>query len=213
MQFPNALEGVKKIYKAEIIALISAVVMVIAALIMIVGAAAESAGGVLGGGVLFIAVAVLGIIAFIMNLVGLNKAKLDDDNFKTALYITIIGIVASILLGATKEGTLLNSLGSNVDKICEFLVTWFVCTGIISLSDKLGDEAMRQRGVNARKLLLIGWCVNIVISILGDVFEASESGAVGIIALVLMLASAVIEIIVYILYLKLLSKARTMLEK
>ena len=36
MQFPNALEGVKKIYKAEIIALIGAVVGFVAALLSLI---------------------------------------------------------------------------------------------------------------------------------------------------------------------------------
>ena len=37
---------------------------------------------------------VLAIIAFVMNIVGLNKAKPDEDNFKFALYAVIVGIVA-----------------------------------------------------------------------------------------------------------------------
>ncbi len=213
MQFPNALEGVKKIYKAEIFGLISAVVGVVAALLFLVGAGAGSAGVAAIGGVLMIAVAVLAIIAFIINIVGLNKAKLDDQNFKTALYITIVGIVASILLGFAKEGSFLSSIGDNVSDICKFLVTWFVCTGIVTLADKLGDAEMSERGLKARKYLMVSWILKIALTIIGDIFEASQSTGVAVVAFILVLIAAVIEVVVYILYLKLLSKATVMLQK
>ena len=213
MQFPNALEGVKKIYKAEILALISAAVGVVAVIIMLIGAIGESAGGVAGGAVLLIAVAVLAVISFILNLVGLNKAKLDDDNFKTAFIITIVGIIASVVLGAAKEGSFLSTIGESASDICSFLVTWFVCTGIISLADKLGDSEMNARGTKARSYLMVTWVITIVLSIIGNILESSESGAVAVIALILSLVGAVLEVVVYILYLKLLSKARGMLEK
>ena len=213
MQFPNALEGVKKIYKAEIIGLIGAIVGVVAALLFLIGVGAENAGAAVIGGVLMIAVAVLAIIAFIINIIGLNKAKLDDQNFKTALYITIVGIVASILLGFSKEGSFLSSFGDNLSDICKFLVTWFVCTGIITLADKLGDAEMNERGVKTRKYLLVTWVFKIALTIIGNIFESSQSTGVAVVAFILVLIAAVIEVVVYVLYLKLLSKATVMLQK
>ena len=95
MQFPNALEGVKKIYKAEIIALFGAIVGFVAAVLGLVGAQSGSVGGLAGAGILIIAMSVLFIIAFIMNIVGLNKARPDEENFKNALYMVFAGIVLS----------------------------------------------------------------------------------------------------------------------
>ena len=66
MQFPNALEGVKKIYKAEIIALFGAIVGFVAAVLGLVGAQSGSVGGLAGAGILIIAMSVLFIIAFII---------------------------------------------------------------------------------------------------------------------------------------------------
>jgi len=51
MQFPNALEGVKKIYKAEIIALIGAIVGFVAAVLGVAGAQSGNVGGLAGAGV------------------------------------------------------------------------------------------------------------------------------------------------------------------
>ena len=208
MQFPNALEGVKKIYKAEIIALIGGIVGFVAAILALVGAKTGSAGGLAGGGFLIIAASVLFIIAFIMNIVGLNKAKPDEENFKNALYMVFAGIVLSIVVGATKDGTLIHTLGESLSNICNLLVNYLVATALLNLANRLGDAAVAQKAKSVRTLLTIVWIIAIVLRILGDTFTSKA----GTIAVVLALIAAVIEIIAYIVYLVLLSKASKMLE-
>ena len=210
MQFPNALEGVKKIYKAEIIALIGAIVGFVAALLSLVGAQSGSLGGLAGAGILIIAMSVLFIIAFIMNIVGLNKAKPDEENFKNALIMVIVGIVAGILLGATKEGTLLNSVGDNLSKICGLFANYYVCTALMALAGHIGDSAMAQKAAKVRSLLVGVWCAAVVLNVLGDILKNKPT--LLIIAGVLALIAAVVEIVAYLLYLGLLKRSRTMLE-
>ncbi len=208
MRFPNALEGVKKIYKAEIIALIGAVVGFVAALLSLIGMQSGGLGGMAVAGVLIIAMSVLFIIGFIMNIVGLNKAKPDEENFKYALYMVLIGIILSIVVGATKEGTLIHTLGESISKICNLLVNYLVATALMNLAEKLGDTAVAQKAKSVRTLLTIVWVIALVLQVLGDAFTSKA----GIIAFVLTLIASIIEIIAYIVYLSLLSKARGMLE-
>ena len=208
MRFPNALEGVKKIYKAEIIALIGAVVGFVAALLSLIGMQSGGLGGMAVAGVLIIAMSVLFIIGFIMNIVGLNKAKPDEENFKYALYMVLIGIILSIVVGATKEGTLIHTLGESISKICNLLVNYLVATALMNLAEKLGDTAVAQKAKSVRTLLTIVWVIALVLQVLGDAFTSKA----GIIAFVLTLIASIIEIIAYIVYLGLLSKARGMLE-
>jgi drug/metabolite transporter (DMT)-like permease len=216
MQFPNALLGVKRIYRAEIIALIGAVVGVVAAImsfVSIFSGGNSSLAGFVGAGVLLIAMAVLLFIAFIMNLVGLNTAKPDEVNFKNALIAVVVGILASILLGFAKEGTVLKELGETVSNICNFLSTYFVCTAIINLANTLNNNDMANRGLSARKAVMAVWIITIVLDIAGAGFTAaSGNNTIAIIATVIGIAAAIFEIVAYILYLKLLSRARTMLE-
>jgi hypothetical protein len=217
MQFPNALEGVKKLYKAEIIALIGATLGVIAAILALVGAFSGSeeagVGGLVGAGILVIVMAVLMIVAFIMNIGGLNKAKPDEENFKYALYAVLVGIIASALLGLAKEGSLLSDLGNTISNVCSFLSTWYVCTAFINLAGRLGNVEMGEKGLKARKMLMTVWIIGIILSILGVVFNlVGGSTVIAVVAALLVLAAAVVEIIAYVLYLKLLSKARVMLE-
>ena len=208
MQFPNALEGVKKIYKAEIIALIGAIVGFVAAVLGLVGAQSGSLGGLAGAGVLIIAMSVLFIIAFIMNIVGLNKAKPDEVNFKNARYMVFVGIVLSIVVGATQEGTLIHTLGESLSNICNLLVNYLVATALLNLANRLGDAAVAQKAKSVRTLLTIVWVIALVLQVLGDAFTSKA----GTIAVVLALIASIVEIIAYIVYLGLLSKARGMLE-
>ena len=208
MQFPNALEGVKKIYKAEIIALIGGIVGFVAAILALVGAKSGSVGGLAGGGFLIIAASVLFIIAFIMNIVGLNKAKPDEENFKNALYMVLAGIVLSIVVGATKEGTLIHTLGESLSNICNLLVNYLVATALLNLANRLGDAAVAQKAKTVRTLLTVVWIIALVLQVIGNTFTAKA----GTIAFVLTMIAAAVEIIAYIVYLMLLSKSRRMLE-
>ncbi len=215
MQYPNALSGVKKIYKAEIFALIGTIIMVLASLFSLISLNAGSAGGfmagVLGAGAFVIIAAVLYIIGFILNIVGLNAAKSDEDNFKNALIVVIVGLIASVVLGFAKEGSYLKDCGQTVGNICSFLTTYFVCSAIINLAQSLGNTEMFNRGVSARKLLMIVWMISIILQIVPIITKAIGSVAVGVAGILLSLAAFVFQIVVYFIYLKLLSRARTML--
>ena len=212
MRFPNALEGVKKIYKAEIIGLIGGIIGLVASILTLAGVGVSEGGlGLVAiGGILIIAMAVLLVISFIMNIVGLNKAKPDEENFKNALIMVIVGIVAGILLGATKEGTLLNSVGDNLSKICGLFANYYVCTALMALAGHIGDSAMAQKAAKVRSLLVGVWCAAVVLNVLGDILKNKPT--LLIIAGVLALIAAVVEIVAYLLYLGLLKRSRTMLE-
>ena len=217
MTFPNALEGVKKIYKAEILELIAGILGLISAILLLVGVAGAEAdaagaalGGLVGGGVIMIAVAVLSIIAFIMGIVGVKKAMPDEENFKNAFYVLIVGIIASAVIGVAKSGSFLGDAGQTVSSICSFLAQYFITTALIVLAQKLGDGEMAAKGDSTRKALMVVWVIKILLEIV-DIF-VGRNEIVDTASAVLALISAIVGIIAYIMYLRLLSKARFMLE-
>ena len=220
MKFPNALEGVKKIYKAEILELIAGILTLVGAILLVVGIAgtkAESAGaalgGLLGGGVVMLAVAVLGIIALIMSITGVKKAMPDEENFKTALYAMILGIVASVVIGFANSKSLesLGNAGTTLSSICSFLAQYYIITAIVNLAKRLNDKAMETKGLNTRKALMIVWFAKIILDVVNIFVGKAE--AISVIASILTIIAAIIAIVAYIMYLNLLSKARVMLEK
>ena len=186
MQFPNALQGVKKIYKAEILSLIAAACIIIAGLLAIVAAAGESLGVVVIAGIFGVASAVLLIIAFIMNIVGVKRASLDEPAFKTAFYVLIIGIIAGIVMGAFQSNSFISGLGNTVSKIMEFLASYYICTGIINLADKLNDSAVSEKGKKVRSMLIIVWLLSAVVGLISGIVSNGSAGSVigGILAIV-----------------------------
>ena len=162
---------------------------------------------------LLIVVAALLVIAFILNIIGLNKAKPDEENFKYALYAVIVGVIVSIVQGAAKNSEFIQNLGQTIGRICSFLSTYYVCTALVRLADRLGNGEMSGLGLRTRKLLMTVWLLGIALGVVGMIFDQiGVSVAFAVIGGIAALAGSVLDIVVYVLYLKLLSRARTMLE-
>ena len=221
--FPNAANGVKKIYTAEILMLIATLVSIIAAIAMVIGgatavaaqevgsnAAMVAAGGsILGAGLFVFVAAVLSIIAFIMNIVGVKNAAKDEEQFKAAMTVIIIGIICALVTGLFRSVPLLAEIAKNVTKICEILTTFYILSGIIHLAEQLGDTEMSSRGQAIRKLILIIWVISLVINIISSIFTVAP--AMTAIGGVLAIVALAISLVSYIMYLRLLSQARKML--
>ena len=219
MQFPNAAKGVKKIYTAEILDLLSNLFLLITAILAIVTAAsasAESAGGAIAGGlgfVLFgIAALVLGVIAFFMSISGINAAKLDEPLFKNALIALIIGIVLQVVSGSSllPDG-LVKELCGSLGYACDMLVTIYIVQGIGALAEKLANQELVAKCKSLVKLLETVWIVAVVLKAVGGVL-AKVGTASEIVIAVIGAAAVVVSIVAYIIFLGLLKKGKEMLE-
>ena len=104
MRFPNAHEGVKKIFTAEILMIIVTIGTVIVSGISMSGDRSEGAIG--AAAIILVAAGVISIIAFIMNLLGIIQARKDEAKFTYALYAVIGGIIASLVQSAFPDNSL-----------------------------------------------------------------------------------------------------------
>ena len=206
MQFPNALKGVKKIFTAEILALIAGAVGVITAILI----AAETEALVPLIAVLGIGVLVVSLISFILNILGLNDARKDEVGFSKAFFIAILGVIISLVAGFLSENTFLANLLDTLGTICEVLVTIFVIGGIMNLAAKLNDEAMVAKGRKILAMVVTVWVISILAALVATFLGGSDTAVA--IAGILFVVSSVVEIIAYILYLIYLAKAKKMLE-
>ena len=218
MSFPNAHNGVKKIYTAEILSLIGSILPIIA---VILGAATTSlaeaakaeadvgtAAGVLVIILLGLGAAVLSLIAFILNLMGITSAMKDEPTFKNALIFTIIGIAASALSSAFSANETVSSFISILIKLSELFVSLYVVQGIMKLAEKLKDSNMVARGSKVRWWLVITFCIPALIQLVSGVFELKEADSV---ADTLSIVAAVLSMVAYFIYLRYLAKAKKML--
>ena len=205
MQFPNAFKGVGKIFLAQVLVLVADVVAIVVN--SMYTAQGNAVNGVIAG--LGVAVMIITIIAFILNLLGLIDAKKDEGAFGTALFIVIAGIVLScISVFFPSDGTAAEVF-KQLSNICEVLVTFYVITGIINLAKKLNDEEMAAKGKKIITMVITAWAVAIIAGLIGAFLKGNTAALA--VAGVLLLISAVVGFIAVIMYVLYLSKAKKML--
>ena len=224
MKFPNAANGVKKIFTAEILSLISGICMFVMIVLLVVapaaakavsgGADGAAAGAVASGAgtlVFGIGSGVLAIIAFILNIVGISKASKDEESFRMALFAVIGGIILSVI------GTAFNNVNGYVSSImqalqvvADLLVLLYVIQGIRYLSLKLNRPDIDQKGQNLFKIIFIVLVLQFIARIVVIIFGGM---AASITAAIIALIAVILSVIEYILYLAFLAKAKKMLAE
>lgn len=217
MKFPNAFSGIKKIWLAELLMLLAAVIgivliVVIAAnstvqgeAIIVNKAAVETPSAILG-----IAAAVIALVAFILNLVGLIIARKDDGAFKIALIVTLLGVVASAVSAIWSSNQTLNKWMDTAITIFSMLASYYVLTGIANLADQIPDEATKAVALKSRTLVEGTFCATAIFKLIINIFKIQDGSTI---YTILAIVAAVLELVSYILYLRALSKGKKMLAK
>ena len=215
MRYPNAFKGVSQIYKAELIAILAVICTGIGAILAIfgvgvadVGSEAVGKGFAITGGLFVIATAVLMIVSYILNIIGVGNAAKDESGFRSAMIAIIIGIVASIVAGIFSNKEVVCLLAQLVSKICDIMVFWFCIGGIRNLADKINDRNIANKADSFTKLIIGIYVVGIVLAIIGSFVKAG-----GFLDGFIDVAGAICSIIAYLSYLSLLKGARDMLDR
>ena len=215
MRYPNAFKGVSQIYKAELIAILAVICTGIGAILAIfgvgvadVGSEAVGKGFAITGGLFVIATAVLMIVSYILNIIGVGNAAKDESGFRSAMIAIIIGIVASIVAGIFSNKEVVCLLAQLVSKICDIMVFWFCIGGIHSLAVRMQDRVMAEKSDSFVKLIIGIYVAGIVLAIIGSFVKAG-----GFLDGFIDVAGAVCSIIAYLSYLSLLKGARDMLAR
>ncbi len=213
MKFPNAYSGVKKLYTAEILALIGVVALLIAAfaaLVMVGAAEAEEAGigaASLGAAAVFGLIGgVLAIIAFILQIIGLNAGGKDEPLFKTALSFAVAGIVVQALASFVPS-EIVQDIANTFVPLAQVMLIYYVISAIRSLAEKLGNSELVEKAKGVVTVVFVTFGVQVLAKVLGQFVLTGKIG--GIVEIV----GYVLEIVQFIVYLSYLSKAKKMLEQ
>ncbi len=138
----EASAGLRKMYIAAIGVIISAILAIIPVL-SIVGA--------------------IGAIVFaVVSFVGLCQAGKEIEGCKTAMILTIVGIVVNIFEAILGESIITSLLSS----ILDMAVTYFVCMSVSEVLSKEGHEDVAAKGTKAWKVYFICDILMIVCKIL-----------------------------------------------
>lgn len=216
MKFPNAAKGISKIFTSEILALIAAIatgVATILAVVMYASAKTNSTAGAAASGigmlVLGLGASVLLVIALILKIVGVVQTSKDEDSFKMIIYLTIFTLIVAVIAAIFSRVTFLNNIANAVSAIGSFVTTLLIILGIGNLGVQVGNDEVIDKCSSQFKLILgIG-----IVALLARFFciFLPTVPAQGIV-IALAVVALVLNIIQYILYLSLLSKAKKMLN-
>ena len=216
MKFPNAAKGISKIFTSEILALIAAIatgVATILAVVMYASAKTNSTAGAAASGigmlVLGLGASVLLVIALILKIVGVVQTSKDEDSFKMIIYLTIFTLIVAVVAAIFSRVTFLNNIANAVSSIGSFVTTLLIILGIGNLGVQVGNDEVIDKCSSQFKLILgIG-----IVALLARFFciFLPTVPAQGIV-IALAVVALVLNVIQYILYLSLLSKAKKMLN-
>ncbi len=221
MNFPNAANGVKKIFASEVMILFAAIFSLITALMTFTAFVAASNNSVMGGIAAGSGVAIFGfaslilfVAGYITNFIGIKKVSADEEDFKKAFYALVIGLVAVIISVLLSENKMLSSACDIINSACDIInnvaqlfVTVYVIQGIRNIAVKIGDSEVDSKGGDIFKVILCIYTL-IFLSKAISIFFPTSTGTV--LSVVLVIMAGFLSIVQYVLYLSYLSRAKKM---
>ena len=220
MTYPNAADGVKKMFKAQLIEILGTVFLALAAIFTIMLSSSEKAGAANDADSFLAVMMIVSIVAFsglmivaaVMHLIGLVRAGRDERAFRTALFavfINLIFIVTGMVFSGLKNGTV-SSLMNLFSTIMDMIAFIFVIQGIRNLAIELGNDKLDRMGDNIFKIILAVLVLEFIANIIVLISGGHTSG---IVAGVVYLIAAILSFVQYIIYLIFLARGVKMLTK
>ncbi len=148
---------------------------------------------------------------YILNFIGTAQAGKDESSFKSALLWILIGIAltaAALILG---EDHYLYRYLSNGTRMTDILMTIYIIQGVICLANKLGNEEQAQRGKRVQNMIVFIYVLGFVFQIVNDFLNVEKISPAVLAACGF--AALILFIVAYITFIRLLSKAKKMLQK
>lgn len=199
MVHENARAGFGKLFTAQVLGIIAAFCSLLTLI--------PGIGPIIAGA----AIAILGLIAYIMQLVGLNQAGKDEDLIKSAfalaIFSLILGVAGGILGSVFTSATWISSIVNLLNTIISLVIMHHVLFGGANLNSALADKA-----ASTWKTVLIVIILDIVVTIglviCGILGGGTASAIVGIVVIVLTIVDVILDLISFFMYLSFLSRAK-----
>ena len=187
MTYPNAAAGLKTVYQARLVGLIS-IVLVIVPIVQIFAIAAI-------------------LVAAFLSLVGLAQCRKDDKGYRTAFNLVIIGLVTNLAASlvsafAGTEGVagICSNILSIATDVLSLASLYFVCITTNRLL-KAAAENLIDRGIVVWKLNVVCTVILLVCYLLRMIPGNIAAIIAGYLAIFAVIAQ-IIGTVLYILYLR-----------
>ncbi len=221
MKFPYAAKGIRKIFTAEILSLISALLGGIGAVLFLTASGVtnkdENLAATLGliALILIIPAVLIFIIAAIMNIVGYLQAAKDEEGFRKAVVCTVFSIFFSFgyYLFINQSGFFgwLGTAFNVISQLLGLLVVLFMLGGLINLSAKCDRPDMVGTGASILKSLVVLYIISFIMTCITRYFKETAFST----TLIAFLSgfAIILSVTVYICQLYYLGKAKAMLKE
>jgi hypothetical protein len=209
----NAKKGISRIYTGQLISILAALCAGIGtAIITIRGTEAQDVSELINGNIGPLSLlgigAVLAILAFLLEFLGIKKASEDEVGFTKALTFLVVGFVASLIGGFfTGRSEIVYEITDVISNVCNLLVTLFIISGTKSLAEKIGNEHVRSLASSTYKMIILIYLLAIALSVISLLIK---NDTMAIVAGLLGLGILVLTVIAFVVFLKMLNQARKM---
>ena len=219
MRFPNAAKGLKKIFIAEVLSILAALLGICMLALMtairsvsVVGSGEAVSAGMQAAGIVIpflvyrIGTVLLLLVGFFISIAGIIQASKDEASFRNALWAELLGLALSIAAAILQNsGSQAAGWLSAASTVVSLLVHLLVLDGVCRLAGALGKTEIMAMGSRCRIYLLCAMLLSaagraIMVLFPGDPDYVSIIG----------IADFLMEIGAYVLYLRVLAKAKSM---
>ena len=195
MSFINVSSGLKKMYIAELLTIISGLSIFF------------SDGKMIAIG---ITLAFLGLVAFFVTLSGLKQCALNEPAYKKPFRFTIAGIlvcVAVAVLGEILNNPVLSDSTNEIQGVVNYLIVYMVLQITAEILQKCGKESEAAYAKKLRHLYTFAFILSEILSITSDRLEGEVAVAIILAVAAVSIVTLLIAQIRYIIFLKKSSNA------
>ena len=211
MSFKNAKNGIKKIRAGELLGLLTIVTTFV---LTITGGIAENmkeAGNaryetvVTVARIALFAELFISALSSILKILGIVQASKDSGKFSSALIFAALSLAISVVSGFfTKSKAVSEGIGP-ITSLLNVFTTYFIVMGIQELAEKTKDSVLQKECEKSLFYVLRAEIASVIVQVISILFK--NSAAVTTISAVAGIASLVLSLISYFVYLGLLKKA------
>lgn len=204
MTFPKAYAGVKKLYTSEFLNILSTVIAFVAYVLAFYlpdNATFDTDPGLFTFMVILAISTVISVIAFIMQVIGLNQARKEEKMFRNAMAFVIVCAICT-LLSLFFVGTFGN-VAACIDVGATLLVNVYVITGVYVIAYQWQNNAMMLRCKVMMAPIVTVFALALLARVIASAFPEIDHP--------LSIAQSVLEFIGYIVFLVFLGFSKKML--
>ena len=211
MRYPDAYDGIKKIHTAEILNIVATLGLSAAAAAANYALSLETPDTALTyAGFGMIAASIIGIIASVLYLLGVLRASKDEPSFKLVTAGLVVSMAASIVSSAFQNNSNVTMIADLVRRLTEICIFFLVIQSIMRLAVKVGDKAVKDRGMLITRLTVIAEIVALCLTVGYEYLVRPDTP--NWVMVLAALVAGVILIYAHFAFIGLLGRAARMLE-